>query len=149
MRPPISTILRLTTVALIAFPAIGAATASAQVREVDKTRIRQPELGAIASMKHDVQPFGKTHDGHEVKLHPLTNLHGMRIKLIDYGATLISVETPDRSGKTTNITLGFPTLDGYLQRHPFFGSTVGRYANRIAGGKFTLDGKPYTLATNN
>ena len=100
-------------------------------------------------MKHDVQPFGKTSDGQEVKVHTLTNLHGMRVKLIDYGATLISVETPDRSGKNANITLGFPTLDGYLQRHPFFGSTAGRYGNRIAGGKFTLDGKTYTLATNN
>ena len=57
--------------------------------------------------------------------------------------------SPDRAGKNANITLGFPSLDGYLQRHPFFGSTVGRYGNRIAGGKFTLDGKSYTLATNN
>jgi aldose 1-epimerase len=148
MRSRISTILRLTTLAWIAFSAISASRASAQIRDVERT-VRQPELGAIASMKHDVQPFGKTQDGQEVKLHTLTNLHGLRIKLIDYGATLISVETPDRSGKTANITLGFPTLDGYLQRHPFFGSTVGRYANRIAGGKFTLDGKTYTLATNN
>jgi aldose 1-epimerase len=68
---------------------------------------------------------------------------------MDYGATLIGVETPDRAGKNANITLGFPTLTGYLQRHPYFGSTVGRYANRIAGGKFTLDGTSYTLATNN
>src|SRR6478752_4613640 len=121
----------------------------AQVVDPGKLKPKQPDIGAIASMKHDVQPFGKTHDGHEVKVHTLTNLHGLRVRLIDYGATLISVETPDRSGKNTNITLGFPTLEGYLQRHPFFGSTVGRYANRIAGGKFTLDGKSYTLATNN
>src|SRR5437764_2740052 len=111
--------------------------------------IKQPELGTIATMTHEVKPFGKTNDGQEVKVHTLTNLHGIRVRLIDYGATLISVETPDRSGKDANITLGFKTLDGYLQRHPFFGSTVGRYGNRIGGGKFTLDGKTYTLATNN
>ncbi len=126
-----------------------AATASAQVVDPGRLKPKQPDIGAIASMKHDVQPFGKTHDGHEVKVHTLTNLHGIRVRLIDYGATLISVETPDKSGKNANIMLGFPTLEGYLQRHPFFGSTVGRYANRIAGGKFTLDGKTYTLATNN
>jgi aldose 1-epimerase len=103
----------------------------------------------IATMTHDKKPYGKTKDGQDVTLHTLTNVKGMRVKLINYGATVISVETPDRDGKPANITLGFPSLDGYLQRHPFFGSTVGRYANRIAGGKFTLDGKTYTLATNN
>jgi aldose 1-epimerase len=112
-------------------------------------RALKPEIGAIASMKHDTQTFGKTADGQEVKVHTLTNLKGLRVRLIDYGATLISIEAPDRSGKNANITLGFPTLEGYLQRHPFFGSTAGRYANRIAKGKFTLDVKTYTLATNN
>jgi aldose 1-epimerase len=109
----------------------------------------QPAIGAIASMKHDIETFGKTKDGQEVKVHTLTNLKGLRVKLIDYGATLISVEAPDRAGKNANITLGFQSIEGYLQRHPYFGSTVGRYANRIGGGKFTLDGKTYTLATNN
>jgi aldose 1-epimerase len=106
-------------------------------------------IGAIATMTHEVKPFGTTKDGQEVTVHTLTNLKGMRVKLISYGATLISVETPDRDGKNANITLSFPSLEGYLQRHPYFGSTVGRYANRIAGGKFTLDGKTYTLAKNN
>jgi hypothetical protein len=109
----------------------------------------QPVTNNIAAMSHETQPFGKTKDGQEVTLHTLTNRHGVTVKLIDYGATVISVETPDRDGKTANITLSFPALEGYLQRHPFFGSTVGRYANRIAGGKFTLDGTEYTLATNN
>src|SRR5437763_1668481 len=145
-------IRKLAAPAKIAFPILLAAGAAAmhplQAQDTRKKAI-QPDLGAIVSMKHDVQPFGQTKDGEEVKLHTLTNLHGMRVRLIDYGATLISVETPDRTGKNANITLSFKTLDGYLQRHPFFGSTVGRYGNRIAGGKFTLDGKTYTLATNN
>ncbi len=96
--------------------------------------------------------FGKTKDGHPVKLFTLRNgetSSGLIVKLTDYGATLVSVEAPDRNGKPANITLGFPKLDGYLERHPYFGSTVGRYGNRIAGGKFKLDGKEYTLATNN
>jgi aldose 1-epimerase len=129
------------------FAAAAASDSEAQV--VEPGRPKQADIGAIATMKHDIATFGKTADGQEVKVHTLANLHGLRVRLIDYGATLISVETPDRSGKNANITLGFKTLDGYLQRHPFFGSTAGRYANRIAGGKFTLDGKTYTLATNN
>jgi aldose 1-epimerase len=120
-----------------------------EIPSITDKKALKPEIGAIASMKHDTQTFGKTADGQEVKVHTLTNLKGLRVRLIDYGATLISVEAPDRNGKNANITLGFPTLDGYLQRHPFFGSTAGRYANRIAKGKFTLDGKTYTLATNN
>src|SRR6059058_453039 len=117
---PTSSILRLTKVALSFFLAAGLMLPpSAWSQDVEK-RVRQPELGAIASMKHDVQPFGKTKEGQDVKVHTLTNLHGLRVKLIDYGATLISVETPDRAGKTVNVTLGFPLLDGYLQRHPFF-----------------------------
>src|SRR5262245_20457916 len=124
------------------------ATAQQPVEKVFRREL-QPEPGVLATMTHDIQPFGKTTEGQEIKVHTLTNLKGMRVKLINYGATLISVETPDRNGKLANITLGFPSLEGYLQRHPYFGSTVGRYANRIAGGKFTLDGKTYTLATNN
>jgi aldose 1-epimerase len=111
--------------------------------------VKEQVIGAIASMKHDVQPFGKTNDGQEIKVHTLANTKGLRVKLINYGATLISVQSPDKNGQVANITLSFPSLEGYLQRHPYFGSTVGRYANRIAGGKFMLDGKTYTLATNN
>lgn len=102
-----------------------------------------------SGMKIEESAFGKTAGGAEVALFTLTNANGLRVKLTTYGATVVAVETPDKAGKLANITLGFPTLEGYLQRHPYFGSTVGRYGNRIAGGKFTLDGKTYTLATNN
>jgi aldose 1-epimerase len=93
--------------------------------------------------------FGKTEDGKEIDLYTCTNTNGLIVKMTNYGAIIVSVETPDREGKLANITLGFDKLDGYLQRHPYFGSTVGRYCNRIAKGKFTLDGEEYTLATNN
>jgi aldose 1-epimerase len=143
---PIRNLLFAARIAGLIFLAAGR-PAAGQV--VEKRAGQTQKIGAIASMKRDVQPFGKTNDGQEVKVHTLTNTKGMQVRLIDYGATLISVETPDKDGKSANLTLGFPTLEGYLQRHPYFGSTVGRYGNRIAGGKFTLDGKAYTLATNN
>ncbi len=95
------------------------------------------------------RPFGKTPDGTEVGLYVLKNENGMTAKIMTYGATLIELDVPDRNGKFADVVLGFDTLDGYLAGHPFFGSTVGRVANRIAKGKFTLDGKDYKLATNN
>jgi aldose 1-epimerase len=93
--------------------------------------------------------FGKTKDGQPVEIFTLTNSHGLKARVMTWGATLVSMQTPDRAGKLADITLGFDTLDGWLGAHPFFGSTAGRYANRIAKGKFTLDGKEYALATNN
>src|SRR5215211_2589303 len=95
------------------------------------------------------ESFGKTKEGEEVTLFTCTNKNGLVLKMMDYGATVVSVETPDKDGKQENITLSFPTLDGYLQRHPYFGSTVGRYGNRIANGKFKIGDEEYTLATNN
>ena len=74
----------------------------------------------------------------------------MKVKIITYGATITDVEVPDRQGKIDNITLNRDSLAEYLKKDtPYFGATAGRYANRIAKGKFTLDGKEYTLATNN
>ncbi len=93
--------------------------------------------------------YGKTADGRSVDLFTLTNRHGNVVKLTNYGAIIVSVEVPDRDNNLANVNLGFPSLDGYLQRHPYFGSTVGRFCNRIAGGKFSLDGKTYTLVVNN
>jgi aldose 1-epimerase len=101
------------------------------------------------TMKMTKEPFGKTADGQEVDLYTLTNAHGMRVKIMSYGAIVVSVEVPDRDGKLANVNLGFDNLDMYLKGHPYFGATIGRYGNRIAKGKFTLDGKEYTLAVNN
>lgn len=100
-------------------------------------------------MKIEKSPFGKTADGKSITKFTLTNDAGNSVEMIDYGAIIVSINVPDKSGKLANVTAGFPTIDGYLQRHPYFGSTVGRFCNRIAKGKFTLDGKTYTLAINN
>jgi aldose 1-epimerase len=93
--------------------------------------------------------FGKTEDGTAVELYVLTNAKGMTAKVMTYGATLTELHVPDGDGKQTDVVLGFDDLKGYLAGHPFFGSTVGRVANRVAGGRFTLDGKEYRLAVNN
>jgi len=95
------------------------------------------------------EPFGKTKDGQRVDMYSLANANDMRAKVMTYGAILVSLEVPDRQGNPGEVTLGFDSLDGYLKGHPYFGAIVGRYANRIGKGKFTIDGKEYTLATNN
>jgi aldose 1-epimerase len=92
--------------------------------------------------------YGKMPDGTPVEAYTLF-AGPYKVKLIAYGATLTALEVPDRNGKSGDVTLGFSSLAPYVKGHPFFGSSVGRYANRIAKGKFTLDGKEYTLAVNN
>lgn len=95
------------------------------------------------------QPFGQLPDGQQVNLYVLTNGKGFTAKVMTYGATLVSLDIPDRNGDVADITLGCDSIEGYMAASPYFGSTVGRYANRIAKGKFTLEGVEYTLATNN
>jgi aldose 1-epimerase len=90
-----------------------------------------------------------TVDGKAVKLFTLTNRKGTVVKVTNYGLIITDIQTADRNGKLGHIVLGFDTLDQYLKGHPFFGAIAGRVANRIAKGKFTLDGKEYTLAVNN
>jgi aldose 1-epimerase len=89
--------------------------------------------------------------GHTASLFTLTNRNGMTAKISDYGATVISLTAPDRKGKFADVVLGYNTLEEYLKpdHSPYFGTIAGRFANRIANGKFTLVGKDYTLATNN
>lgn len=91
----------------------------------------------------------RTRDGEEVQVFTLKNAHGLRARVMSWGATLIELSAPDRDGKLADVTLGFDDPQRYLEPHPFFGSIAGRYANRIAKGKFTLDGQTYTLAVNN
>jgi aldose 1-epimerase len=92
---------------------------------------------------------GKTVPGATVTQYTLTNKNNVVVKCIEYGAIITEVHVPDKNGKFADVVLGFDKLDGYLKGHPYFGSNAGRCGNRIAKGKFTLDGKEYTLATNN
>jgi aldose 1-epimerase len=93
--------------------------------------------------------FGMSPDGKTVELYTLRNSRGMEAQIMTYGGIVTSLKVPDKDGKFADIVLGYDNLDGYLKSTPYFGALIGRYGNRIARGKFSLDGKTYTLATNN
>jgi aldose 1-epimerase len=92
--------------------------------------------------------FGTTAEGAEIKKLTISNDNGITASFINFGAILASLKAPDRNGRAEEITLGFDTLEGYISDVWFFGSTIGRYANRIAQGRFSLDGVEYQLARN-
>lgn len=94
------------------------------------------------------QPFGKTTDGTPVHSYTLLNGFNMEVEILTYGGTIRTIKVPNEQGVAENVVLGFDTIDPYLNKHPKIGATVGRYANRIAKGAFTLDGKTYNLAKN-
>jgi aldose 1-epimerase len=99
------------------------------------------------------EPFGTT-GGQQVDLYTLTNANGVRVKIMTYGGVVQSIQVPDRHGKMANVTLGFPTLADYVANFTgtsstYFGALIGRYANRIGGAQFTLDGVTYHLPANN
>jgi aldose 1-epimerase len=93
------------------------------------------------------KPFG-SRDGRPVTLYTLTNSHGVEIRAMNYGGIILSIRVPDRKGQLADVVLGHETLEGYVPNPPFLGAVVGRYANRIANGTFTLDGKKYELPKN-
>lgn len=99
--------------------------------------------------KVTISDFGTTPAGEKVELFTLTNAHGTVAKITNYGAILVSLEVPGRDGQKANIVLGYDTLADYVADPSSFGATVGRYGNRIAKGRFTIDGQEYQLATNN
>jgi aldose 1-epimerase len=92
--------------------------------------------------------YGALPDGTETDLYTLTNSNGLIAKVTNYGTIITELHVPDAKGEFADVVLGFDRLEAYLKRHPYFGATVGRVANRIAGGQFALNGKSYTLATN-
>lgn len=94
------------------------------------------------------EPFGKNDDGN-ITLYTLTNANGLEMKVLNYGGVVVSLKIPDKNGVFDDVVLGFESIDQYMRESPFFGAIVGRYGNRIAKGKFTLDGVTYNLAINN
>lgn len=93
--------------------------------------------------------FGQTTDGQAVDLYTLTNSSGLTLSVMNYGGIVVKLATPDKQGKLADVVLGFDSLSSYIAGSPFFGALIGRYGNRIAKGKFKLDGAEYTLAKNN
>ena len=110
---------------------------------------QQPQTKEETKMGIRIESFGQTSDGQPVDLYTLTNANGIRARITNYGAILVSLEVPDKSGKLADVTLGYDTLDGYTKKSAFFGAAVGRYANRIGKAKFVLNGVEYKLAANN
>jgi aldose 1-epimerase len=107
--------------------------------------------GEAAMPMPTVAPFGTLPDGREASLYTLEVPGGWKTTITDYGAIVTSFLVPPRdpAGEPVDVVLGFDTLDGYVQGHPYFGAICGRYSNRIAAGRFELDGRAFTLATNN
>lgn len=94
------------------------------------------------------RPFGVLPDGREVEAYTLDNGRGLCVAVLTYGGIVQAIEVPDRRGDVANVTLGFAGLDDYVAGTAYFGALVGRYANRIAGGAFQIDGRPVRLSTN-
>jgi aldose 1-epimerase len=101
------------------------------------------------TLKIEKLVFGTLPDGKIADLYTLKNANGMEVQISNYGGTITNLTSPDKNGKYENITLACDSLSGYLKGVPFFGALIGRYGNRIANGKFSLDGKEYSLAKNN
>ena len=99
-------------------------------------------------MKITSENFGTTTEGEKVTQIKLEQYDGSYVTILDYGATVVSIVVPDKNGNLIDVSLGYNTIEQYQTQSPYFGSTVGRFANRIAGGRFTLAGKEYKLALN-
>lgn len=135
---------RTTSLCLICLMLAGlAAPVSSQIAGKDKPA-NQQGTHVIKS-----EGFGKTLDGQAVDLYTLTNKHGMEVRAMTYGAIIVSLQVPDKNGKADDVVLGFDNFEGYLNNGPYMGAVVGRYGNRIANGKFKLNGADYTLFKNN
>jgi len=107
------------------------------------------EKEAKKKMDIEVKQFGTTPDGQKIQLYTLRNSKGLKAEIMTYGGILVSLQVPDSQGNMGDIVLGYDNLDDYIKNNPYFGCIVGRYGNRIAKGKFSIDGKQYSLATNN
>ncbi len=103
----------------------------------------------VGAAETERKPFGALPDGREVEAVTLTNGNGVSATIINWGAAIQSLVMPDKAGEAADVQLGYPTIDGYLAKSEYFGATVGRFANRIARGKFSLDGKNYQTPINN
>jgi len=107
------------------------------------------ETSTVLAKPTEKTSFGKTPDGQNVDLYTLANKNGMQVAITNFGGIVVRIKTADRQGKTDDVVLGYDSLDGYVNDAAYFGAVIGRYGNRIALGKFTLDGATYTLARNN
>jgi len=132
--------LAVVLVGLWGVPAVGGPTTAATAA---------PSITKVFFGTVDAEDPTHPENGQPVDLYTLDNGRGMSITVMTYGGILQSINVPDGKGRVANVALGFNNLDDYVERSPYFGCITGRYANRIAEGRFTLDGVTYQLATNN
>ncbi|WP_082455351.1 aldose epimerase family protein [Hymenobacter sp. AT01-02] len=130
------------------------APATEQAAGTSQTMTDTTQTASGAATAPTSASFGKTQDGTEVQLYTLTNAHGMKVSITNFGGTITSLMVPDKAGKLGDVVLGFDNVNGYQspefkKSNPYFGALIGRYGNRIGKGKFTLDGKEYSLPLNN
>ncbi|CAA9546887.1 MAG: Aldose 1-epimerase [uncultured Thermomicrobiales bacterium] len=135
---------RMSVIAILAVLAASAGITGLAAQEATPMAGGTPTQGEGISS----EPFG-TVDGEAVERYSLTNANGMTVKILTYGGIVQSIEVPDRDGAMANVALGFADLESYVEGNPYFGCITGRYANRIAEGRFTLEGEEYQLAINN
>lgn len=145
-------IKRFTNTGLIVFFVFGALAASwscsSTVQQAETKQEPNHELDFNAA-EVTAAPFGTLPDGKAVQLFTLKNSKGTEVKISSYGGIIVSIMVPDKTGKMEDVVLGYDSLSGYLSRaNPYFGTIVGRFANRIAGGRFTLEGQQYQLDPN-
>ena len=124
---------------------IAVVSCKSEKKEEKKEEVVVEEVNLQAITSED---FGKTADSTQVKQFTLTNKNGIEMKVINYGAIITSLKTPDKEGNLEDIVLGYDNLQGYIKSSPYFGAVVGRYGNRIANAKFSIDGTEYKLAAN-
>lgn len=125
-----------------------AITACNEPKKVDSTTEQADTTAATVQL--DSTKFQKEIDGKKTNLYVLKNKNNMQAAFTNYGGRLVSLLVPDKDGKLVDVVVGFDSVDGFVNStEPYFGATIGRYGNRIAKGKFSLDGKQYTLALNN
>lgn len=114
-------------------------------KEVENQSVMKTQKDSLAIVQDN---FGKLPSGEAIEKYTMTNANGMEVSVINYGGIITNLKVPDKNGKIADVVLGFNSLDGYLTPAPYFGAIIGRYGNRIAEGKFNLDGTDYTLAQN-
>lgn len=145
-------IRKLTNYCLLAFLMAGASCSGTADKKTETEDIT--ENSEKNEMKVEISDFGTMEDGTSTSLYTLSNDNGVKVSITNYGGIITSLLVPDKAGNMENVVLGFDSLAGYrsevyLQEGPYFGALIGRYGNRIAEGKFTLDNTEYSLAINN
>ncbi|MFV8324487.1 aldose epimerase family protein [Flavobacterium sp. ZS1P14] len=128
---------------------ISLAGMNVQCKRDKKVEETTKEAKATEMVTIEKSAYGTTPKGEKIDRYTLKNQEGMEVNIITYGGIISSLKVPNKAGVSEEVVIGFNSLEQYMKPNPYFGALIGRYGNRIAKGKFTLDGKEYSLAINN